>query len=879
MWECIALKALLISPGMLYRFDFRPVALFIALLPLADASAAEPSVEAGELPRVAPLTPEKALAAFKLRPGFRIELAASEPNVVDPVAMAFDENSVLYVVEMIDYSERRNEKLSRVRKLEDRDGDGKFEHSTVFIDGLPWATAVACWDGGVFVGASPDIIFAKDTNNDGVADERRVVFTGFGAGRAKLNVQALLNSFTWGPDNRIHGAAAGNGGRIRKVVNGQPQGEATNVDGADFSFDPLTLEFRAETGTAQYGLTFDRFGQKYVCSNSSHILWCAYTRQDATVSSPFPLPVALVSIPVDGPAAEVFRISAEEPWRVVRTRWRASGLVPGIIEGGGRSTGYFTSASGVHISGGLVCPGSAFVGDVGSNLVHRKDIKWTENGPVARRAPDEERSEFLASPDNWFRPVAFATGPDGGLYIADMYREFIEHPDSLPPSIKKHLDLNSGNDKGRIWRVVPDGFQRKPWPKLAGMKDAELAAMQASSWHQTTAARLLHARKSTTKVAAPDMPAAEAAARSRISAVLAAGRGDATAKAGLAGFFKLPAANRTDAWQPGLPAELARHALTSREEAAALFEKASAGCSPLAALQLAAFLEVSLTGNLLATARESLTKPDTAEPLRLAAIAALSRGHANELESVALANNQSPAVRVAALRSAPSAAAQLPAQWDTQPSLLRTAALEILANSAAGARQLLDAVQASKISPQEVPAHLADQLRRSYSAELKSLAAKLLPPPAANRQEVIAARQGALKIKGDAARGRTLFLLTCATCHRDGKDGAAVGPDRTSFRNQGKPMLLQHILDPNKEVPPRYFTATATTDAGEIYAGIPSEETSAAVRLLLPGGAEKILPRSQIKKLDRSSRSLMPEGLEAAWTDAQLADLLAFLVQ
>ena len=113
---------------------------------------------------------------------------------------------------------------------------------------------------------------------------------------------------------------------------------------------------------------------------------------------------------------------------MVRTRWRASGLVPGLVEGGGRSSGYFTSASGVHISSGLVCRGSAFTGDVGSNLVHRKNIGWTPDGPVARRAPDEQQSEFLASTDNWFRPVAFTTGPDGGLYIVDMYREYIEHP-------------------------------------------------------------------------------------------------------------------------------------------------------------------------------------------------------------------------------------------------------------------------------------------------------------------------------------------------------------------------------------------------------------------------------------------------------------------
>jgi len=159
---------------------------------------------------------------------------------------------------------------------------------------------------------------------------------------------------------------------------------------------------------------------------------------------------------------------------MVRTRWRASGLVPGLVEGGGRCSGYFTSASGVHIASGLTCRGCAFTGDVGSNLVHRKVITWTLQCPVTRPADDEQRSEFLAGSDNWFRPVACTTRPDGGLYLVDMHREFIEHPDSLPPAIKQHMDLNSGNDRGRLWRVVPDGFQRHPWPCLGQLDTAAL---------------------------------------------------------------------------------------------------------------------------------------------------------------------------------------------------------------------------------------------------------------------------------------------------------------------------------------------------------------------------------------------------------------------
>src|SRR5947209_162419 len=138
--------------------------------------AAEPEVTEQDLPRVPATEPNKAIDTFQIKSGFRIELVAAEPLVVDPIAMAFDENGRLFVVEMRDYPEQRDAKLGRIRLLEDTDGDGRFDKSTVFADHLPWPTAVICYDGGVFVGATPDLIYFKDTDGDGVADERKVVF-------------------------------------------------------------------------------------------------------------------------------------------------------------------------------------------------------------------------------------------------------------------------------------------------------------------------------------------------------------------------------------------------------------------------------------------------------------------------------------------------------------------------------------------------------------------------------------------------------------------------------------------------------------------------------------------------------------------------------
>jgi putative membrane-bound dehydrogenase-like protein len=339
---------------------------------------------------------------------------------------------------MRDYSERRDERLGRIRLLEDTDGDGRFDKSTVFADDLPWPTAVICYDGGVFVGATPDIFFLKDTNGDGVADVREVVFTGFGNGVARLNVQQLFNSFTWGLDNRIHGANGGNGGSITSLKH--PETKPLELRGRDFSFDPRSLTMRAESGGGQYGLSFDDRGRKFICSNSSHIRAVMYEDRYAARNPYFPMPPPSLDIAVDGPAAEVYRISPDEPWRVIRTQWRVAGLVPGPIEGGGRPSGYFTGATGITIYRGDAWPeefrGDAFIADCGSNLVHRKKVYPEGVGLKAERPNEEQKVEFLASRDNWFRPVQMANAPDGNLYIIDMYREVIEHPWSLPQSIK-----------------------------------------------------------------------------------------------------------------------------------------------------------------------------------------------------------------------------------------------------------------------------------------------------------------------------------------------------------------------------------------------------------------------------------------------------------
>lgn len=490
------------------------------------STAAEPELRPEDLPHFPAVEPAAAINTFEVRPGFRLELAAHEPEVMDPIAVSFDERGRLYVVEMRDYSERRPEKLGRIRRLEDRDGDGYYETSTVFLESLAWPTAVTCWGDGVFIGATPDIYYARDTDGDGKADVRELVFTGFASDFApyatnKLNVQAMFNSFQWGVDGRIHGCASLSGGKVQRAESswvrewlgraGVKDGANPPVDmrGHDFSFDPRTLELRTETGGGQYGMTFDDAGRKFLCSNSDHLQWVTYEDRHAGRNPWVNLPTPRESIAIDGPAAEVFRISPDEPWRVIRTRWRVTGLVPGLVEGGGRASGYFTSATGLTIYRGDVYgvdyAGDAFVADCGSNLIHRKKLRQRNDDWLGERAADETKREFLASRDTWFRPVQFANAPDGCLWMIDMYREIIEHPWSLPPGIKRLLDLNSGNDRGRLYRIVPTATAQGPLRRRVNLAEASTtdlitALAHANGWHRDTAQRLLVERQDRTAV-------------------------------------------------------------------------------------------------------------------------------------------------------------------------------------------------------------------------------------------------------------------------------------------------------------------------------------------------------------------------------------------
>jgi len=466
------------------------------LLCLSQVATAQDDL-ARELPRIKPLEPASALKSFRIHPGFHLEQVAAEPMVINPVSACYDADGRLYVVEMCGYPYPEKTPSGRVARLEDRDGDGRFDSRTVFLDGLAWPTGVVPYDGGVFVAVAPDLLYAKDTDGDGAADVKKVMFTGFGT----ENVQGLFNGLLWGPDGWIYGVTSSNGGEIRNLA--RPGAQPVSVRGRDFRFQPDGSAFEAVSGGGQFGHSFDDWGHRFTCSNSNHIRQIVLPAHDLQRNPALTPPSVVADIPAEGPAAPVFRISPPEPWRLVRTRQRAADpamrkrLPPTELF----ATGFFTSATGITIYRGSAYPeayrGNAFVGDVGGNLVHRKTLAVQGATYLAARA--DSNVEFLASTDNWFRPVNFANTPDGTLLILDMYRETIEHPWSIPEPIKQHLDLTSGKDRGRLYTLVFDGATHLAHrrPRLGHAPTAELVALLADpdAWWRETAQRLLIERR------------------------------------------------------------------------------------------------------------------------------------------------------------------------------------------------------------------------------------------------------------------------------------------------------------------------------------------------------------------------------------------------
>ena len=396
-----------------------------------------------------PKSPEESLASITTNKDVRVELVAAEPLITDPVAFDWDVQGRLWVVEMGDYpgvdgqADEREEDGGRVRVLADTDNDGKYDKATTFLSGLHFPTGIHRWRNGVIITAAPDIIYAEDTDGDFKADIRKVLYTGFVEG----NQQHRVNGLRWSLDGWLHVGNGDSGGEIRAVdrliESQKPFSEtAVNIGGRDLRIQPDSGLIETLSGRTQFGRERDDFGN-WFGNNNSNPIW-HYVLEDRYLRrNPHAIGAATKSEVTETPgAAPVFPTS--------KTLSRFNDF---------DKANRFTSACSTSIYRdnylGQQFYGNAFTCEPVHNLVSRLVLERDGVSFKGKRAADEQDAEFFASSDNWTRPVMVRTGPDGAIYIADMYRQVIEHPEWIPPEYQRKMDLQSGSSMGRIYRVVP----------------------------------------------------------------------------------------------------------------------------------------------------------------------------------------------------------------------------------------------------------------------------------------------------------------------------------------------------------------------------------------------------------------------------------------
>jgi len=953
----------------------------------------------------------------QLHPTLEISLFAAEPDVVDPVALTFDAAGRMYVVEMRDYPYGfgpGRKPGGTIRLLEDTNHDGTADRSTLFAENLSFPTSICAWNGGVLVTCPPEIILLKDTDGDGKADVREVMFKGFTLGVTDSNV----NGLRWGLDNRVHGLNGGNDGFVSSL---RKPGRSISLGGRDFSFDPLTGDFTTTFHSSRgFGLVFDDWGRSFVTYNLNHIQHRFIPERYLSRFPGFPPVRATGSISDHADMARIYPISVAE------TR-------PNHPE----QSGYFSAAGGMGYIGweefGKELYGSVLVCDVVGNIVHRDVIQ--EDGPVFRavRAAGEQQSEFLASRDNSFRPVGLEPGPDGALYLIDMQRDVIEHPDYIPEAVRSKLDLRAGDDRGRIYRIKPKNSPPVEWRDLAAAPTPNLVETLSNplQWRRTTAQRLLVERQ----------------AKDAISLLRSVAQSGESPLGRLHALWTLRGLNALDAAlveralsdpHPGIRENALLLAEAFLPESKALSERVLAlatdesprvrfqaaltlgqvqdpGVRPalqsilfrdyaqrwtriavlsalrsgsadlLGALDVGAqagtnsTAKLDLVGELseLAVTRDgatgfsavlaSITGPGWDEPLQLAALKGLLSGLVRRGAPVAaddraksvteqlmrkssaavvaaswriwralglaetemqrkaldealrrardnsrpesarvadiglIALGKYPAVKdtlfslldgaqPAAIQQAallalkefddPDIAKNLVERWRSLAPSIRPGALSLLLQRRTFHPYLLGALETGQITVGELNLDL-EQRRRLllYSApEIKERAAKLIGDGEySNRKAIVETWLAKLPPSGDPQLGKAVFELRCAQCHRVGSIGHRVGPELTAMSHRSVEDLLSNILDPNMAINPAYVTYNCETVSGELESGLLQAESADAITLLQAAEKKVIISRSNIKRLQSSGLSLMPEGLEVGLTPADLRNLIAFL--
>lgn len=946
-----------------------------------------------------PLSPEESAKKWHVRDGYRIELVAAEPVVLDPVAFDWDEQGCLWVIEMADYPlgmDGNGKAGGRLVRLEDTDSDGRYDKRHVIVSDLSYPTGILTWREGVIVTAAPDIFFISP---DGT---KKVLYTGFSTGNQQLRV----NGLRWGMDGWVYCAAGAHHGGYNKgtQIECKLTGEKIDLGSRDFRFKPDTGEFDPQTGPSQFGRARDDWGHWFGVQNSfplwHYVLQDHYLRRNPHVIPPDPIHQLFPRNPPVYPASSMEK------------RFHSFD-----------QAGRFTSACGIEVYRDQVLFNDgkthAFTCEPFHNVVQHhvlEDdgvtfkatpdvVRESSRGPGAEpRGDSRTTTDFLASEDRWCRPVMVRTGPDGALWVADMYRYMIEHPQWLPQNGKEELlpHYREGDDKGRIWRVVksshlaprdehtasksgkasgkgnvpfisterddyfasPNGWLRDKaqmralWDKPSEKTIASVlfnvrcpyingpAAMVQAAWtlHQlgllkpeylellllsdndevvvqglqiaetmpwsTNEQGLLMLMNDAVKIEHP---------RIMMQLALSAGNWSGDWPAGAVGSGLLEAEPGSPLWgaafssclrdltriselfaeddrevAPGMIGTLLRCALATKNDQAiaALVRRLEAhnGLEELLAvldeknLSLAAFAKQvtdakarEAVEKMAATLQQAADSIQTAPTMESLTLLASDREHRERVKALLpelwAKTGNAEVLRLVSKLQPQGGVEFLLEGWDQRTPALRVQILETLLSNDAWTLALLKRPEAKSAD-----AATRARLMKHPKKNIANLADKVFADStSATRAAVVGKFKPALKLQGDAARGKTVFASVCISCHKLDGVGLELGPDLRSVAQHDAEKLLNSILDPSAIIEPGFMAYHCTLKSGEQLYGVIATETSASLTLKMAGNMTKSVLRSEIVSLKSTGTSLMPEGLEAALTPQSLADLIAYL--
>jgi mono/diheme cytochrome c family protein/glucose/arabinose dehydrogenase len=428
-------------------------------------------------PAPKPLTTEEALKAFKIAPGFKVELFAAEPMIECPIAMSWDEQGRMYVLEMRGYMHDvegtgEDKPTGIVSVLEDTDGDGKADKRTVFADGLVLPRAVMCVNGGALIAEPPNLWFMKDTDGDGKADVREVVDPAYGSRGGQP--EHMANSPTRLLDNWVYSA---NHGKRYRLKDGKWLTETVPVRG-------------------QWGMTQDDYGRQFYNFNSDFLRANLVPELFYKRNPNWP----------GSAGAGVQVVKDQSTWPIAPTPGVNRGYAPKTLTDDGKLMAC-TATCGAAIFRsdlfGKEYAGNAFIPEPSANLVKRFILREKDGMITGENVKKGE--EFLASTDERFRPVNAYTGPDGALYLADMYRGVIQHKGFLTHYLIANIKdrkLEQPVNMGRIWRIVPEGA-KAPAVKLPADAAGLVAKLgDVNGWVRDTAQRVLVEKKDAAAVPA-----------------------------------------------------------------------------------------------------------------------------------------------------------------------------------------------------------------------------------------------------------------------------------------------------------------------------------------------------------------------------------------